>query len=30
MGLSQLVYESIDEIITQKEVKLMPFSQKEV
>ena len=30
MGISQLVYESIDEIITQKEVKLMPFSQKEV
>ena len=30
MGISQLVYESIDEIITQKEVKLIPFSQKEV
>ena len=30
MGISQLVYDSIDEIITQKEVKLMPFSQKEV
>ena len=30
MGISQLVSESINGVVTQKEAKLMPFSQKEV